>query len=198
MGVEPTAAPVGLSENFLTLELRFDQYPEEIALQLRVSDSETSLERERSGTVIFFRPPRFYADYVDQTVVEVIPTPQINPGASRQFTFIVTDSYGDGLCCNWAGSTESGYTLYKGEKEENVVLASSRFEASAREITTFTIEATHMGAPRPSPGEDTTESPIIPLPTAEIKVTITLDTYPDETGFYILNEFGTRVGEWSC
>ena len=92
---EPTAAPVIDGDSFLTLELRFDLYPEELGLQLRMRNSETAVERQnnREDSIIFFRPPRYYASYVDQSVVETIPIPTSSPGASRDYSLIVTDRY---------------------------------------------------------------------------------------------------------
>ena len=94
---EQTDAPV-VSDFFLTLEVRFDLYPEEIGLQLRASNTETAIERQtseggatREDTIIFFRPPRFYAGRSNEVVVEQIPIPTPSEGAYRQFTFIITD-----------------------------------------------------------------------------------------------------------
>jgi hypothetical protein len=97
-GSQQTDAPVIDSDFFITLELRMDLYPEEIGLQLRASNSETAQSRQstREDTIIFFRPPRYYAGRSNQVVLERIPIPAPSRGANRQFTFIITDSYGDG------------------------------------------------------------------------------------------------------
>ena len=180
---EPTLAPQIDGNNFLSLELRFDQYPEEIAVQLRTTDSGTSIQRDDSGIVLFFRPPRYYVDYVEQTVIETIPIPDDIEGAGREYTFIITDSYGDGLCCNWAEGRDTGYTLYRGDPNDMDVIITSRFETSSREVTVFTVDGPISGSISPNPDDQKSEV-LEPLPTAEIVVKITLDVFPDETGFY--------------
>ena len=172
-----------------------DLYPEELGLQLRASNTETATERQnsREDTIVFFRPPRYYADRAEEVVVEKIPIPTSSPGASRQYSFIVTDSYGDGMCCNWVGKTETGYTLYEGDRKYGKVIVDSKFEGSSREVNTFTIEGPAITEPTESPDSDVQEIPSEPQPLVEIKVTITLDVFPDETGFYIEDESGEKV-----
>lgn len=192
---EPTTAPQFDGDAFLTLELRTDLYPEELGLQLRASNSETAISRQsnREDTVIFFRPPRHYLDFVDHLVTEKIPIPTSHPGTNRQYILIVTDSYGDGMCCNWVGNLETGYTLYEGEPDDDNTIVTSRFEASAREITSFTIEGAADDGPTLSPANDAAQTPTEPQPTVDVKVTITLDIFPDETGYHIEDQSGRRV-----
>ena len=193
---EPTLAPQIDGTSFLSLELRFDQYPEEIAVQLRTTDSETSIQRDDdSGIVLFFRPPRYYVDHVEQTVIEKIPIPDDIEGVGREFTFIITDSYGDGLCCNWAGERDTGYTLYRGDPSDMDVIITSKFETSSREVSVFTVDGPVGGSISTNPEEGKSEV-LEPLPTAEIIVRITLDVFPDETGFYILDEWGQKVVDY--
>jgi len=180
------------SDTFLTLELRFDLYPEEVALQLRISNSETAVERQSNDdAIIFFRPPRYYAGLGSQVVTEVIPIPAPRPGLSRRYTFIVTDSYGDGLCCSWAGEdVEPGYTLWRGAPSDNNVIVDSKLEGKAREVTTFIVDGNESSQPD-GPSSGTQGIPISPYPKVEVKVTIKLDTFPDETGFKIEDLDGT-------
>ena len=102
---------------------------QEIGLQLRASNPESAVERQssREDTVVFFRPPRYYEKYVDQLVREKILLPAPNPGANRQYSFIISDSYGDGLCCDSVGNLEPGYTLWEGDPEEGKVVVSRKF-----------------------------------------------------------------------
>jgi len=186
---DPTSPPRLDSEFFLTLELRLDLYPEEISFQVRAKSDETAVARQnRDDSVIFFRPPRFYADKARQTVVEIIPLPTISPGASRDFTFIISDEHGDGLCCDWSGSNgeSPGYTMYERGPGLNKVLFGSKMEGVAKEVYEFTIEG-------PALGDDNTPSPVKSLPTVRVKITIALDGYPTETGFAINEISGKRV-----
>lgn len=153
-----------------------------------MSDKEVSTGRfgEHSDSIIFFRPPGYYAGRVGDTIVEQIPIPETSSGASRDFTFIITDRYGDGLCCSWKESSETGYTIYEGDPGQESVIVDSKFESSEREIKVFTI---HGGNELPE--DFTSEQPS--EKSFEIKVTIALDVYPDETGFYIEDSFNRRV-----
>mmetsp|Transcript_8962 Transcript_8962/g.21316 ORF Transcript_8962/g.21316 Transcript_8962/m.21316 type:complete len:1059 (-) Transcript_8962:2662-5838(-) len=186
---DPTSPPRLDSEFFLTLELRLDLYPEEISFQVRAKSDETALSRQnRDDSVIFFRPPRFYTDKARQTVTEIIPLPTISSGASRDFTFIISDEHGDGLCCNWSGSNGElpGYTMYERGPGLDKVLFGSNMEGVGKEVHEFTIEGPPLSG-------DKTLSPVESLPTVKIKITIALDGYPTETGFAINEISGKRV-----
>jgi len=178
-------------ENFLTLELYFDLYPGEVGIQLRVYDDDVVVERQtRQDTVIFFRPPRFYSDYVNERVTERIPIIFPTQGARMDFTLIVTDSFSDGLCCTSNKTEQAGYRLYYDDPVLGDLLIDSLFEEVGREVTSFSVFG-----PRGSDifdvwPQDETEDLI------DVKITITLDTFPDETGFYIANEFGFKVAEF--
>ena len=118
---------------------------------------------------------------------EKIPLPAPNPGANRQYTFIISDSYGDGLCCDSVGNLEPGYTLWEGDPEEGKVVVSSKFEGIGREVTTFVLEG-EIEAETQSPSSEKPE-------VVDVKLTITLDQYPEETGFYIEDMDGKKVKE---
>jgi hypothetical protein len=176
---EPTPAPIP-SDYYLTLQLKMDMYPEEIGLQLRMGDPDTAIQRRVNETVIFFRPPRFYAGNADMVVIEKIPIPRAAVGTTREYTFIITDSYGDGLCCDSVGKFETGYSLYEGDPSSGIEIISSRLEATGREVITFVLDA---------PETVPTSSPTA----VDVVVTIQLDNEADETGFYIQDMSGTKV-----
>jgi hypothetical protein len=190
---EPAAAPL-LSDFFFTLELRMDLYPEEVGLQLRVNKDEIAVERsqEREDSLLFFRPTRYYADYGNQAVMERIPMLQSSPGSPRQYNFIITDSYGDGMCCNSVGQLDTGYTLYIGDPADGKIIVDSRFKETAREVTAFEIAGMDINSPTPSP----VAPPVAPKPTAQIIVRIMLDIFPDETGFLIEDVAGKKVADF--
>lgn len=187
ISTEPTPAPGLDGENYLTLNLYLDLYPGEIGVQVRASDAGTAVSRQdlEQNSVIFFRPPTYYADYPNQMITETIPLPYTEPGASRYFSLIVTDSFADGLCCNWNRTVETGYILYEGNPANNIVVASSAFMGLDREMTIFSIGN--------SANDTTTLPPTSADDLIDIKVTITLDLFPDETGFYIEDLAGNRV-----
>lgn len=135
--------------------------------------------------IIFFRPPGYYSDRVGETILEQIPIPDIAAGASRQFSFIITDRYEDGLCCSWKESSDTGYTLYNGDPAEGNVVVDSKFESTSKEVRVFDIQGGDSYA------EDVESD--APVQSLEIMVTIALDMYPDETGFYIEDATNRRV-----
>jgi hypothetical protein len=165
------------------------RYPGEISFQLRMDNSDkTSINREedRNDTIVFFRPPRYYKDRVNEVVTERIPIPQTAPGDIRQFSFIIADRAGDGLCCSWDGELETGYTLYEGDPSNDNIIVNSKFESVGREIQIFHLNGDDIEHTIPN-GEKIEEQRV------QIKVTIMLDFYPDETGFYIIDSSGRRV-----
>lgn len=106
-------------EAFLTFEISLDSYPREIGVELRDSD----------GTVIFYRPPRFYVEILE-TLVETISIPE----ESRSYTLKVADTFGDGL----AQRRKAGYKLYEGSAANGTLIVESNFESVAFEETSFT------------------------------------------------------------
>jgi hypothetical protein len=167
----------------------FFRYPGEISFQLRMDNSgKTSINREedRNDTIVFFRPPRYYKDRVNEVVTERVPIPQTAPGDICQFSFIIADRSGDGLCCTWDGELETGYTLYEGDPSNDNIIVNSKFESVGREIQIFHVNGNDI--------EDTiSNGEKIKEQSVQIKVTIMLDFYPDETGFYITDSSGRRV-----
>lgn len=187
---QATEAPLVEGDAYLTLNLYFDLYPGEVALQLRAGNSQVAVQRQDiDNSVIFFRPPRFYSKYVNERVIERIPIPLPREGTSREFTLIVTDSFADGLCCNWNRTEKTGYTLFNGDAGLGDILVDSPFAGVGREVNTFIIE----GPPLDIDDSSGTKNPDDMI---DIKVTITLDIFPDETGFYIEDLAGYRIADF--
>lgn len=188
-----TKPPVIEGDSYLTLDLFFDLYPGEVGVQLRAKNAEIAVERQsaaRDNSVIFFRPPRYYTDYANKQVTERIPIPMPRVGASREFTLIVTDSFGDGVCCNWNQSVHTGYSLYDGDPGFGKVLVDSQFMGVSKEVNTFVIEG------RPGTSGDHDNSTPAPIDMVNFKITITLDSFPDETGFYIEDSNGVMYADF--
>lgn len=173
---------------YLTLVMKTDLYPGEISMQLRMDGNETTMnfEEDKSDAIIFFRPPNYYKDRVNEIVTERISIPQTSPEATRQFSFIIADRSGDGICCAWNGELDTGYTLYEGDPSNNHIIVDSKFESIGREVKIFHVKGTRIAETNPSTKEG--EDPII-----QIKVTVMLDAYPDETGFFIADSLGRRL-----
>jgi hypothetical protein len=188
LGDATTNAPVIPSAGYLTLELRMDLYPAEISTQLRLYSEEASTSRQakQEGAIVFFRPPGYYADNVNEVVMERIAIPLTTPGATFSFSFIIADRYGDGLCCASKGELDTGYTIYEGNPSSGSLIVQSKFEQSGREVKVFNVH----GDATDGTGAETPE---LTNPSVEVKVTINLDVYPDETGFYIEDARRRRV-----
>lgn len=93
MATRTTSAtePPETSDDFLTLELYMDMFPEEISIALILPGTSSGLDDH----VLFFRPPRHYAGRASQTVTEIIPIPDIPSGSSQGLVFVINDAHGD-------------------------------------------------------------------------------------------------------
>jgi hypothetical protein len=183
-----TSAPLISSDVYITLQLRMDLYPAEISVQLRMDIDETSSSRQidRHDPIVFFRPPGYYADRVNEVVTEQIAIPITTPGATRKYNFIIADSYGDGLCCASVGELDTGYSIYEGDPSDDNLILTSKFEQSWREVKVFNIEGIGAYENDLDPEEPS-------QPNIVVKVTISLDIYPDETGFYVEDASRRRI-----
>ena len=140
------------------------------------------MQEDKSDAIIFFRPPNYYKDRVNAIVTERIPIPRSYIDSSRQFSFIITDRSEDGMCCAWNGELDTGYTLYEGDPSFDSLIVDSKFESIGREVHTF-----RLSGDKNSHGTDGTD------PTIPVQVTLTLDDYPEETGYFITNALGKRL-----
>ena len=146
------------------------------------SETTMNLREDKSDTIIFFRPPNYYKDRVNEIVTERISIPETSSEARPLFSFIIADRSGDGMCCSWNGELDTGYTLYEGDPSSRSVIVDSKFESIGREVKTFRIN-----------GENESNEKEFDDPIIQIKVTLMLDGYPDETGYFITNSLGRRL-----
>jgi hypothetical protein len=89
------------------------------------------------------------------------------------------------VCCNWNGELDTGYTVFLGDRINGDVLAESIFEGTKREVQTFVIEGPIELDPTEPPVDIIDGATVAPEPAVDIRVSISLDSFPDETGFYI-------------
>ena len=109
--------------------IQFDYYPEEIGVEIRFAN----------GTLLFYRPPRFYSEYSATAVSDLVPM----PSEPHEYIFRIHDIYEDGLDAD--GSVVTGYIL--GEKSDPI--ASSDFVSGSSEAWSFTFpSATNSKAAR--------------------------------------------------
>jgi hypothetical protein len=95
--------------------------------------------------------------------------------------------------CNYVGQTQTGYSLYEGEIDGGRLIVTSRLNSTSREVISFVLDGSDGSVPSI---DDVPPPPSAPQPKAEIIVTIALDIFPDETGFYIEDSLGQRVVEF--
>ena len=149
----PKSFPGGKS---LTLEITFDEFPEEISITLF-----SEVDK------IWFRPFRFYINQALNTVTETIPI----PNELREYTISIRDASGDGI------DTTTPYKIsYRDE-----VLVEKLFDTGGSSGGPFSIDpslgetgsptvspitATPVGAKTPSP--TTTEVKISPVTEAPV------------------------------
>eukprot|EP00934_Nitzschia_sp_Nitz4_P004364 Nitzschia sp. Nitz4//scaffold232_size35869//9056//12145//NITZ4_007804-RA/size35869-processed-gene-0.17-mRNA-1//-1//CDS//3329543321//4354//frame0 len=182
---DATLSPIVDGDAYLTLQLYLDLYPEEVGVQLRAFPPVATASRQDidDGYILFFRPPRYYVDMPNQMVTERIPIPAVAEGQSQEFILIVTDSFSDGLCCGWNRTETTGYVLYEGKPSSGVIIVESPFIGGDREVSTF-----YIGTEEGTDDSSQREAELV-----DIKVTVLLDVFPDETGYYIEDLYGNRV-----
>jgi trypsin len=124
---------------FLTLQIQFDDYPTEVGWILRSDtgvSSDTRMDGKQTTHTVAFRSPRHYdASLANQLVTEIIPVPAVN----AEYTFILTDSFGDGLCCE---SGSGSYSIWEGPVENDELLARGDALSKSGEVTDFTLSFT--------------------------------------------------------
>ena len=118
-------------DEFLTLNLALDDYPEEVSIALFSGTQE-----------IWFRPYRFYTNYPREQITEQIPI----PNELRNYTLTIRDSRFDGVV---SGIDKTNYTL----SYYDVVLVNDVFETSGVSSNTFSFD------PRVYDTENPTASP---------------------------------------
>ena len=123
---------------YLTLQIQFNEYPTEVGWILR-SDHGVSSEARMEGwqttmtnTVAFRSPGHYNASLTNQLVTEIIPVPAENAA----YTFILTDSFGDGLCCDHGSGS---YSIWKGPVENDELVAGGDSRGSSYEVKEFTL-----------------------------------------------------------
>jgi hypothetical protein len=100
----------------LPVQFTFDSFPEEIGLELRFGN----------GTLVFYRPPRYYWQYDGgATIIERIPLPSV----PHAYVFTVADAFGDGL----EPDSAAGYIV---GRTDNPIVASP-FSTGPIESTAF-------------------------------------------------------------
>lgn len=126
----------------LTLTINLDNYPEETAWTLQTSGGATVASNSYST-----------ANPDGSTVVE-----NINGLSSGDYTFTITDAFGDGICCGFGNGS---YTL---ESSEGVIASGGDFGAS--DVTAFCVDDTKSPALRTQPlaGQDNDMFKIYPNP----------------------------------
>jgi hypothetical protein len=105
--------------HYLTLQIDFDEFPEEIGTELFLDD-------ER----IFYRPPGYYYPDVLATTKERISI----PSSFHVYTFIIGDTFGDGF----SGLEGTGYSLWEGDVETGTLIAQGDFPYGYSKTWIFT------------------------------------------------------------
>ena len=137
----------------LTLSLDFDQYPFEVSWLLLQGDDDSEVSSEARATqntkqqIVAFGPREsssYSQAYASKTWDETIEVEAIPDGVTRSFTFVMLDSSGDGLCCDWGNGK---YTLYDGSSStvESKIVLSGKAQGTAREAQSFTLTASSFG-----------------------------------------------------
>lgn len=115
--------------------LDFDAHPWEIGVEIRAMSNDS---------VIWYRPPRYYAREIDETVVEIVSI----PARVDTYTVTVGDTFGDGLGIGAAGVR---VTSARGDRK----LGSTAFETGHTASFTFSYDPPAFSLAPTSPPETT-------------------------------------------
>jgi hypothetical protein len=202
-GDSTVTSPPEDDEPYITLELRLDVYPEEVGVQLRTRDL-VSISRSspaEDGEIVFFRNQGYYADKKDETVYETIALPKLDLGAQREFIFIVTDGYGDGLCCDYlSGGVIPGYSIYDGNSSNGNLILTSKMKEKDREVKYFTLPSEQL-VPVPSPSIAPTVLQTISADIMNVQVTLSYSGgYAEGESRFYIDEImtGDRMASHPC
>ena len=103
----PTPAPTA-TPKCLDLEIKFDNFPEEIGWSIQpVAGDGSSREADDDGddTGIITRVPGYYRDLAGQVVKEKICLGGIRPDSTKsKYSFVIVDKRGDGMTSGSEGS----------------------------------------------------------------------------------------------
>uniref|UniRef100_A0A7S4SJ16 subtilisin n=1 Tax=Ditylum brightwellii TaxID=49249 RepID=A0A7S4SJ16_9STRA len=192
----PTMSPTPLdcSEDVIEIRITTDLYPTETAWFLTDICSNTEVAEKLLGDYTL-------SNYEYITLICVPP--------GREYSFKITDEFGDGICCNFGDGSYD--ILYNGEP-----VASGSGTFAAEEIKTFGQCGTSPPSPAPSLapqssiGPTSSHSPTYsPAPTVtsspsstsscssgqvEFIFTLTTDNYPEETKWILKEAFKWQTG----
>jgi hypothetical protein len=173
----PTASPMSsgsgsgssggsAGSNQIDIVITYDDYPEETGWVLKDANGNTVDSRE--------------AESVSEQSATIEYT--VDNLAAGTYTLEVTDTYGDGICCEHGNG--SFKVLVDGQ---NVASSNGQFDETTS--VTFTIGSTSGGGSGGSGGASPTSSPVV-----EFLVDIQYDNWPDEFSWSIVRQdSGTPV-----
>jgi len=190
---------IGNGETFLTIAIGFDLYPKEIGWQLRIRDrslTDISRTEEEDGEIVVFRPVGYYSDGARETVYDQLPIPPLPPNGEREFIFIITDQYGDGLCCDWGNElVEPGYSIYEGEALPENLILSSKMKDTNREIKYF-----HLPSERKEPSITNSPTPdFVATEAVNLEISLAFGNREGSSRFHIEDAAtGNRVVNYPC
>jgi hypothetical protein len=130
--------PLVTPENAKTLDLRiqFDRFPHEVEWILVGSPAEGPRSL-RDQEVVAYGPLELYSQSLENSEhIESIPLPAFS--GEKRYTMIVTDSEGDGLCCEFGkgGPIE----LFDGSVASGELIFSKPFNSTGRLVETFSLQ----------------------------------------------------------
>lgn len=192
--LSPQSTPDNGNE-FVTLEMKMDLYPEEIGFQLRADTLVGAVAVEkRASDVVFYRSPGFYAGRTNEIVREKIMLPALGTKSLQHYSLVVIDAFGDGLCCQWQGRLDNtGYTLYRGDPAQGVVITASSFTLAAREVYSFNIVQDLGQQSETLQTGNIIPASILPMGEVVIRAIVYLDSFPEQTGYSIVDADGRSI-----
>mmetsp|Transcript_14723 Transcript_14723/g.42403 ORF Transcript_14723/g.42403 Transcript_14723/m.42403 type:complete len:246 (+) Transcript_14723:1087-1824(+) len=153
--VPPTPAPTA-TPKCLDLEIKFDNFPEEIGWSIQpVAEDGSSREADGDGddAGIITRVPGYYRNVEGQVVKEKICLGGIRPDSTKnKFSFIIVDKRGDGMLSGSQGS----YALFDTDDRKVLAQGGGNFKLVKMETMEIglTSDATNEGEEDGVTGEE--------------------------------------------
>jgi len=201
------AGPTNEDSNCIIVNVTLDEYPADTSWNIQDLNNGGST----TTTIIASSPP--FNESMATTTIDGVQVCLSN----GEYSFTIVDEWGDGICCNWGEgsysvSTTSGLLIASGgefERFEETVFSipfggegptdvkeQPQQPAPAASTTTTNTEATPVPATKQPSLAPTTKAPLKPSCTM-IEIVITLDDYPLDTSWNIIDSTEKTVAESS-
>ncbi len=163
---------------YLDLTIQLDNYPAETSWEIIKTQDSTSVISSPN-----------YSNVPPNTLVEQ----RIILGSGIDYSFIITDAFGDGICCGWgegfflSANNCEGVIFEDYEFDSNIVSYDFNLEPCELPIPGCMDESSNNYNPWATEDNGTCNVSECPEGEAFVSMELTLDNWPNETGFTLVD-----------